>query len=122
MRPISFSIKDGVTTFHYKPSELFNFVRQGRTSGDVGIILIRRNGNHLTYKGYGTIEKPFKYLATITLTHFEPFDGKMQTDDERIAEPKSNKSALISHRVVVLDLSDCNSKPNIRGFNDKNTN
>ena len=84
MKPIRFSIKNGVSYFHYKSSEIISFARRGFLYGDVGFILMSRKGNLLTYKGFGTIEKPSKHISSISIVHFPPFDGKMPTDEERV--------------------------------------
>ena len=100
MTPINFTIKEGVTHFHYKPSELFDFVRRGKKHGDVGLILTKRDGNVLTYRGYGTIENPSNRIKTISFEHCEPFDGKMPNDYERLVPPKP---ILENRRFVFLD-------------------
>lgn len=88
MTPIRFSIKDGVTHFHYKADELIKFVRLGFKHGDVGIILVRRTGNILTYKGFGTIDNPIMHLQTISIVHHPLFGGEMPTDEQRLVPPE----------------------------------
>jgi hypothetical protein len=89
MTPIKFTIKNGVTYFHYKASELIEFVRRGKKDGNVGLILTKRNGNILTYRGFGTIENPFTYIITLSISHLPFFDGEMPTDEQRLVPPKS---------------------------------
>jgi len=86
LRPIYFTIKNETTHFHYKFSELKNFVKQGKKTGDVGMLLVRRQGNMLTYKGFGTIENPFTYIMTLSIIHSPILDGKMVTDEQRLAK------------------------------------
>lgn len=88
MIPISYSVKDNIVHYHYKASDLFNFVRNGKKYGNVGFILTKRENNLLTYRGYGTIENPFTNIITITIAHFPPIDGVMPTDEERLVLPK----------------------------------
>ncbi len=88
MTPIKFTIKNGATHFHYKSSELFDFVRRGKKDGNVGVILTKRDGNVLTYRGFGTIENPFNYIATISIVHLPSFDGDMPTDEQRTIPQK----------------------------------
>jgi len=84
MKPISYTKKGEVTTFHYKPSELINFVREGHKTGNVGMIVIRRDGGMITYKGFGTLENPRRHIMTISLMHHPSFDGYMISDEQRI--------------------------------------
>lgn len=88
MTPTHYTVKGDTTHFHYKPSEIIAFVRAGKKDGNVGPILVRRIGNWVTWKGYGTIENPRTELHSITLQHYEPFNGPMPTDDERLNPPK----------------------------------
>jgi hypothetical protein len=107
MTPIRFTVKNGITTFHYKTSELINFARLGFKHGDVGMILVRREGGMLTYKGFGTIENPFTYLVRMSVMHFPQFHGEMPTDEQRLIPPKPF-FATESTRFVMFDLSDKN--------------
>ena len=104
MTPIGFTIKNGVTHFHYKASELIEFVRLGKKDGNVGVILTKRNGNMLTYRGFGTIENPFTYIVSITINHFPLFDGEMPTDEQRLIPPKPFFT-LENRRFMLLDFS-----------------
>ena len=104
MRPVKFTVKNGITYFHYQFSELRKFVKRGLEYGDVGPILVKRAGNMLTYKGFGTIEHPNKEMQTLSIKHFEPFDGKMPTDEERIMVRKENQF-YENLRLVILNLS-----------------
>ena len=89
MTPIKFTIKNGITHFHYNFSELIDFVRRGKKDGNIGVILTKRDGDILTYRGFGTIENPFTHIVSITMVHFSPFDGRMPSDQERLIPPKS---------------------------------
>lgn len=105
MTPIRLTVKNGITKFHYKASDIINFARLGFKDGNVGMILIRREGGMLTYKGFGTIENPCTYLLTMSIMHFPPFDGEMPTDEQRLIPPKPFFTAE-NTRFVMLDLSD----------------
>ncbi len=105
MTPIKFTVKDKITTFHYKASELINFVRLGFKDGNVGMILVRRKEGILTYKGFGTIENPITHLLTMSKIHFPPFDGEMPTDEQRLIPSKPFFTAE-NTRFVMLSLSD----------------
>lgn len=109
MTPIKFTIKNGVTHFHYKASELIEFVRRGKKDGNVGVILTKRDGNLLTYRGFGTIENPFTYICSISMMHSPLFDGEMLTDEQRLIPPKPFFTAE-NTRFVIIDLSNVNMK------------
>ena len=55
------------------------------------MIITKRNGNTLTYRGFGTIENPFRYISTISIIHHPFFDGKMPTDEERLIKNNNNE-------------------------------
>jgi hypothetical protein len=104
MTPIKFTIKNGETHFHYKPSEIIKFVREGKKEGNVGLILTRRRGKLLCYRGFGTYENPIKEIRTNLIYHFETWDGPMPSDKSRLIPPKpffteDNTS------IVLLDMS-----------------
>jgi hypothetical protein len=102
MTPIKFTIKDGVTHFHYKTSDIFPFVRQGVKHGNMGMILIKRKGKLLTFKGFGTFENPWRRITTLQLYHIDVLDGDMPTDEQRLIEPVWDTSK-VSHSFILLD-------------------
>lgn len=108
MTPIKFTVKDNTTHFHYKSSELVDFVRRGKKDGNVGLILTKREGNWLTYRGFGTIDSPFNYIATITIENYSLLDGKMLADEERLIAPKP-LFADEDKSIVILDFSKLNT-------------
>ena len=70
------SIKDGKTTYHYSFSALRKFIEHGRKRGNNGMILISRDKRGLiTRRGYGTIERPVRYLTRFVMKHNPLFDG-----------------------------------------------
>jgi hypothetical protein len=99
MTPVSYTVNDGVTTFHYKPSELRKFYKLGKRDGDVGMILKSRKGNMITYSGFGTIENPrtVEYSMSLIMMPFEEM-----SDDERLVPPKL-EGRLSSYRFDILD-------------------
>jgi len=90
MRPNRYSIREGVTHFHYTYQELHRFLEEGFMKGDVGMILVKREKDFFTYKGFGTIEAPSNGILTMTMKHLELFDGKMLTDDALVAKSVKN--------------------------------
>ena len=89
MTPIKYTVKYDITHFHYNYSELREFVRLGKANGNVGLILIKREGTFLTYKGFGTIQNPMRSMISIKSRHLEMLDGPMPSDDERLVPPAS---------------------------------
>lgn len=102
MIPISFTIKDNITIFHYKFSELRDFITRGKTNGNVGIILTRRSGLLFTYRGFGTIENPFWQMITINIYHNNLFDGEMPSDESRIFDPDAPVMST-NYRMIFLN-------------------
>lgn len=91
MIPISYKKEGTVVTFAYDEKELAEFHRLGQEGGNTGTILISIDsvpGGFKTYKGYGTIENPFKVEHTFHMKHWEAFDGPLPTPEE-ILHPKS---------------------------------
>lgn len=105
MRPLSFDTVDGVTKFRYDFRELIEWTKQGRLTGDVGMILLSRDGNALTYGGYGTIEHPYTAFHKITLNHFPLFDGEMVSDGERIMPTTQPPTSTGSYSFMMINLA-----------------
>lgn len=102
MIPISFTIKDNITIFHYKFSDLRIFVTEGKLRGNVGAILIKRSAQLITYKGFGTIENPYHSMVTISIYHNDLFDGKMPSDESRIIAPDAPLMST-NYRMIFLN-------------------
>ena len=107
MTPIKFTKRKGETHFHYNITELREFVKQGKATGDVGMILTKRAGNLLTYRGFGVIENPFTHIQTFSIMHWDFFDGPLPSDEEMLIPPKPffNES---NSKFIIMDLSDTN--------------
>ncbi len=76
------------------------FMSLGLKEGNTGMVLLRRKGLFITYRGFGTIENPRKTLLTMSLVHCEKFSGPMATPEE-VINPKP--SILQSAKIVMLD-------------------
>mgnify|MGYP000980526586 CR=1 FL=1 len=105
MRPIKFTIKNGVTYFHYNLKDLREFIREGKKYGSVGFILTKRKGPELTYRGFGTIENPSKHITTCTFMYLPEFDGEMPSDKEIITPPKIKNNGNFGVQFFFLDFS-----------------
>ncbi len=66
-------VKDG-EIYHYKFSDLKDFIKRGKEDGNVGCILISRIKRFNKYKGFGTIENPCNFIRTITIQNHPLFD------------------------------------------------
>lgn len=104
MTPYKYSIKNGLTVFHYRYSELKEFVTRGKQFGDCGMILVKRKENMLVNKGYGTIENPNKSLLTFVQIHHEGFFGKLPTNDEIINPPESRNTWEMRFVILNMDI------------------
>lgn len=100
MKPYKYTDdNNGNITFHYSYKDLKRFLMLGFENGNVGTIIISKNGKFIKYKGFGTIEKPRKIIYTITLVHHEIFDGKF--------DPKSiinNEIINNSNKLTIINL------------------
>lgn len=91
---------NGDILFNYKFAELREFYNRGIEFGDVGMIVVRRTkDNMITYKGFGTIEHPFKIMQSMTLKHNEFFDGPLPGTENR----KVKK--MMKYQYILLDCS-----------------
>lgn len=108
MRPYKFSIlPDGFIRYHYRFSELREFLTLGFAEGNVGWILIGRIGNLKIFKGFGTYENPVHSMQRIYVQHWDMFDGPMPSD-EKICAPvdlMTKNKMFESHGMVLLDFS-----------------
>ena len=111
MTPNRFTVKNGITTFHYQISRLREFVSEGLKHGNVGMILVKREGELITYKGFGTIENPCNIIRTFCIQHCPTFSGDMPTDEERLIPPES---MFKDCKLVFLDISTVDVKKFIR--------
>lgn len=101
MKPVSYTIKDGITYFNYNLKEIEAWLKLGKKYGNVGFVLISRENKIFTYEGFGTIENPIYHLHKISLVHFEPLDGPLPTDDGIIKKRKNKKPKL--KMLIIMD-------------------
>lgn len=105
MTPSRFSIKDNKTIFHYKYSELKEFLTRGFEFGDVGLILVSRKDNIFTYRGFGTIDHPFTFITTINMSHNRILDGELLADEEIVNSKVFESYANTSYSFWIEDIS-----------------
>jgi hypothetical protein len=106
MVPVSYTETGNVIRFHYRLSDLRQFLLRGKQCGDVGMILLRKEGERLDYTGFGTIEHPFTWRAYISLIHNPELDG--QWDIHKIMEPPPSISGPYSFVVIDANKKDWN--------------
>lgn len=109
MRPYKYTQQGEKVTFHYKFSELRNFLTLGKRDGNVGVLILGSIGNVIKYKGFGTIENPRNVLYTIRMTHYEPFDGPY--DPEKIVNPPPRVDVLQSHKMYFINMDTGKAEP-----------
>ncbi len=103
MRPNRYTdLGNGKIRFHYTFTELRKFLTHGFKEGNNGCILVGREGNFRIYRGFGTIENPWTYLATISVENHPVYDGDMISPEEVINPPKQ-KESFTSYRMVLWD-------------------
>ena len=89
MKPYKYTVINGVEYFHYKFSELREFLTLGKKGGNVGMILVKRSNEFTTSKGFGTIEHPNTTMFTLNMKPLHIL-GKPRTADEIIGpDPES---------------------------------
>lgn len=98
MNPYKYTTYGSRVVYHYKYSDLKRFLTEGKKYGSVGLIITERNDKQVTYRGFGTIENPYKWLSTIEYLGFD------LVNDEDIINPPENK-ALTSYSIMILDVT-----------------
>lgn len=91
MNPISYTGNNDKCVFHYKYSDIKEFIIEHRKSGAAGQILIKKDGNLLYYRCSGTIDNPIMSdkLYTFIYSWIEDLSGKF--DAEKIINPTPAK-------------------------------
>lgn len=103
MTPHKYTKDKESVLYHYKFSELRRFLTEGKKTGDVGLILISRDGDYYNYRGFGTIENPHTWITTLGLIRNESIDG--QINDDLIVNPEVKSYALSSYSLWVEDIT-----------------
>jgi len=89
--------KEGTIYFYYKFSALREFYKRGIEFGDVGMLIVKRTtDNMITYKGFGTIEHPFKEMMSMTMKFNEFFD---------ISPNRNRITTMKDYHYELIDLS-----------------
>lgn len=86
MKPKSYFKLYNKTCFVYDPKEYLNWRKSGEQHGDVGFILVAREGNAVTFGGFGTIEHPSYEYSEITTIRNPLFDDKPAASDDEIIQ------------------------------------
>lgn len=102
MRPISFTVENGITLFHHDEKKYKRFLRLGKRDGNVGLILKSRKGNILTCEGFGTIEHPCREMITFSIVMLPHEECP---DEERLASFQRQGPPLESFSFGILDFS-----------------
>jgi len=110
MTPYRYTTIEGTTYFHYKFSDLREFVKYAY-EGTAGALLWKRSVAWTSYKLSGTLEKPHpvKRMKDLHTMHLKPnpiFDGKYCTNQELITPPKEDEIPLQNYRMIFIDLDD----------------
>lgn len=76
MKPLNHTKIEDKIIYHYKFSDLRDFLNQGKKDGNNGFILTEQTNIFDVYRGFGTIESPNTRLNRISIEHCEILDGK----------------------------------------------
>ena len=95
-------VVNGNTYYRYEYSFLKDFITKGKRDGNVGMIPISEIGQFIKYKGFGTIENPFKSINTLSLTKLPLFDDPYMDRTE----------PMVSYKYELIDLSKYNTREN----------
>jgi len=86
MKPLKYTQEGENITYHYSFKDLRRFLTHGFKEGNNGMILIGEDKRFYYYKGFGTIENPWKYVLSLSV-QYDPF-----YDVERISPEEHIKS------------------------------
>lgn len=91
MIPIKWSVKNNTTIFHYTFSDMRKFIKEGKETGNNGIILIKRKGNLFIFKGFGDKHYPNKKLNEIktlwiSLWGIAPYNNRILNSSIELSE------------------------------------
>lgn len=90
MQACSYTKEGDTVRYHYKLKDLRNFIKVGNEQGNVGAILVGRDGLLMKYVSYGTIEAPTKSRLKIAWFWHDMFDGPFPEDfDNDVVKPNS---------------------------------
>lgn len=106
MRPIKYTLKENdEVVYHYTFKQLRDFLTHGVREGNNGVILIGQDKYFLKYRGFGTIENPYKHLRTISIENDPIFDGAMPIP-EYVVNPIKTEEPSVSYSMVIWDASE----------------
>lgn len=110
MKPIKYTLKENEEiVYHYTFKQLRDFLAHGFKEGNNGVILVGQDKRFLKYRGFGTIENPWKYLATISMENDPMFDGEMPIP-ENVVNPIKSEEPFAAYKFVIWDASESLTK------------
>jgi len=103
MTPHKYTQKeDGDIIFHHKYKEIKDFLEHGFREGNNGWLLMGREKNFSIFKGFGTIEAPYKHLRKISVEHDPLWDGEIASPEEVINPPKEEYSSMTTKYSLLI--------------------
>lgn len=101
MKPTHYKGDKDNCTFHYSFTDLRKFIEHGHKHGNNWMIITKKIGEMITYRGFGTIEVPVKKLSTFIAPIIK------QLYDEFVIEDIMNTTDFRkwSTRVIEMDFS-----------------
>jgi hypothetical protein len=108
MKPTKYTQEGERVIYHYTFKQLRDFLTHGFREGNNGMILIGEDKRFYYYKGFGTIENPWKYVLNLSMEYDPVFDGKRLYPENYISflkEPKETSST----RMAIWDAKTMNN-------------
>lgn len=85
MHPKSYTTTPTGYKFHYDEQEYREWEDRGKEHGDVGPLLMEKDGNSMIFHLFGTIEHPFTEMYRLVIQHHPLFDGEWSL--EKVMNP-----------------------------------
>ena len=106
MKPIKYTQEGDRITYHYTFKQLREFLTHGFKEGNNGMRLIGEDKHFYHYRGFGTIENPSKYIASLSMEHDPMFDGKRNSPEDYIKSFDKTKEHIntSSHMIEIWDI------------------
>lgn len=80
MKPINYSVNNGITTFNYELRKFIKWYKSGLEKGYSDKILRFRQKDTITYWTFGTKESPSTIMDSLIVPNFDGFGGYLWTD------------------------------------------
>jgi len=105
MKPIKYTQEGDKITYHYTFKQLRDFLTHGFREGNNGMILIGEDSQFSYFKGFGTIENPWKYVLNLSKEYDPFYDGKRRSPEEIIKSfDRTEEYINTAHSIIIWDI------------------